>query len=380
MTFGWSIEAAARDSRTKRSRNAGPRPAAARSASARPVRSRSSCARAVDDAHAAAAGDGLDAVAGEDVAWSEVGHVEAVQARTARGRAVRRPDMVAAPACARPVAHLARPRGASSRPVSPRRSSRRRLRLPPPVVTAAAAAAPVALCVAVPRGRARATSPWSALQMWAYIADLRDAQRRPRGAARAGARRLPGRRSTGRSASGELPRLRLQRRWPRRGAIRPRDQVLVWCTGSGSRSRTGPSPTCSLRHRDRFPRARRWIYAVFDLGVIVYWALPTAPPWYAAEHGRAGAEHDAALRRMMVEHGEAFWKERWQPLYSFLGGNPLAAMPSLHFATSVMAAHLLADVGPGRRARSAGPTRYARVRARVPRRALRRRPARRRWR
>src|SRR5213078_1710950 len=54
----------------------------------------------------------------------------------------------------------------------------------------------------------------------------------------------------------------------------------------------------------------------------------------------------AALRRLMVEHGESFWQERWTPLYSFLGGNPLAAMPSLHFATSVMAALVLADTGP----------------------------------
>ena len=29
-----------------------------------------------------------------------------------------------------------------------------------------------------------------------------------------------------------------------------------------------------------------------------------------------------------------------------LGGNPLAAMPSLHFATSLMAAHLLSELGP----------------------------------
>ena len=48
----------------------------------------------------------------------------------------------------------------------------------------------------------------------------------------------------------------------------------------------------------------------------------------------------------MVEHGETFWRERWAPLYSFLGGNPLAAMPSLHFATSLMAALLLAETGP----------------------------------
>ena len=73
----------------------------------------------------------------------------------------------------------------------------------------------------------------------------------------------------------------------------------------------------------------------------------TAPPWYAAKEGRiGGAEGDAAMRRMMVEHGEAFWKERWEPLYSFLGGNPLAAMPSLHFATSLMAARVLTEAGP----------------------------------
>jgi membrane-associated phospholipid phosphatase len=49
---------------------------------------------------------------------------------------------------------------------------------------------------------------------------------------------------------------------------------------------------------------------------------------------------------MMVEYGEAFWGEKWGPLYSVLGGNPVAAMPSLHFATSVMAATLLAETGP----------------------------------
>ena len=47
------------------------------------------------------------------------------------------------------------------------------------------------------------------------------------------------------------------------------------------------------------------------------------------------------VRRIMVEVGEHFWGRFWRPLYDFLGGNPFAAMPSLHFATSLMAAHLL---------------------------------------
>jgi membrane-associated phospholipid phosphatase len=49
---------------------------------------------------------------------------------------------------------------------------------------------------------------------------------------------------------------------------------------------------------------------------------------------------------MMIEYGEQFWGDRWPALYDLLGGNPLAAMPSLHFATSLMAAHLLSEVGP----------------------------------
>jgi membrane-associated phospholipid phosphatase len=93
-----------------------------------------------------------------------------------------------------------------------------------------------------------------------------------------------------------------------------------------------------------FDRAACLTYAVFDLGAAVYWLVPTAPPWYAAREGRLGPI-EPPVRRMMVEHGEGFWRAGWQPLYSLLGGNPLAAMPSVHFATSVMAAHLLAEAG-----------------------------------
>jgi hypothetical protein len=49
----------------------------------------------------------------------------------------------------------------------------------------------------------------------------------------------------------------------------------------------------------------------------------------------------------MVEVGEEEWGRAWPALYDTLGGNPWAAMPSLHFATSLMAALLLAELGPG---------------------------------
>ena len=49
----------------------------------------------------------------------------------------------------------------------------------------------------------------------------------------------------------------------------------------------------------------------------------------------------------MVETGEHFWRRFWKPLYDSLEGNPFAAMPSLHFGISVVAARLLSDVGRG---------------------------------
>jgi membrane-associated phospholipid phosphatase len=96
----------------------------------------------------------------------------------------------------------------------------------------------------------------------------------------------------------------------------------------------------------RFPRAAAMTYSVFNLGAAVYWVLPTAPPWYAATAGLAADQQTLAVRRMMVEFGEDFWRDGWGSLYSVFGGNPLAAMPSLHFATSAMAALLLAESGP----------------------------------
>jgi len=96
-----------------------------------------------------------------------------------------------------------------------------------------------------------------------------------------------------------------------------------------------------VRHPRRFPRAARRLAAVFDLGSIVYFAAPTAPPWWASEQGLTGEQ----VRRIMVEVGEGTWRSAWPGMYRALGGNPWAAMPSLHFATALTAADSLAEAG-----------------------------------
>jgi membrane-associated phospholipid phosphatase len=220
--------------------------------------------------------------------------------------------------------------------------ARRRIRLRPPVVAGLAAAAPVAVCVVMPRSRRRDLAV-CVLQMWAYLS----AYEMPNDDPAALERRVHVRypvvidRALG---LGQLPGVRLQRALTRTGALRRLDAVLVWAHWVWFLVPHTTVAYMLVFRRARFERAAVLVYAVFDLGVLVYWALPTAPPWYAARQGVI--EADPGLRRLMVEQGEAFWRDRWERLYSSLAGNPLAAMPSLHFATSVMAAFVLSDAGP----------------------------------
>ncbi len=221
---------------------------------------------------------------------------------------------------------------------------RRRARIPPPVVSASAAAAPIALSIALPRSKKRDVA-LCALQMYAYTVTYQMPNDDPEALERKVHLDYPARidRILG---LGEMPNVRLQRWFSVPGKIRKRDQVLVWSHWLWFLFPHGTVAYILWRHPDRFPRTAALTYAVFDLGLIGYWAVPTAPPWYASLHGRLGEQGDVAIRRMMVEHGEAFWKDSWEPMYAVLGGNPLAAMPSLHFATSLQAAHLLSEAGP----------------------------------
>jgi hypothetical protein len=54
---------------------------------------------------------------------------------------------------------------------------------------------------------------------------------------------------------------------------------------------------------------------------------------------------DEQVRRIMVGIGEETWGSAWPVLYGTLGSNPWAAMPSLHFAASTMAAISLSETG-----------------------------------
>jgi membrane-associated phospholipid phosphatase len=155
---------------------------------------------------------------------------------------------------------------------------------------------------------------------------------------------------------GEIPNVRLQRAFSRPGKTTALDRFLAVVHWAWFGEPHLALVWILVRHNHRFARAARQMAAVFDLGCAVYYAVPTAPPWWAAAQGHlaeeAGGRADTIVdgapgfRRVMVEVGEGTWGRAWPALYESLGGNPWAAMPSLHFATSVLAAILLAETGP----------------------------------
>jgi membrane-associated phospholipid phosphatase len=200
-----------------------------------------------------------------------------------------------------------------------------------------------ALTVAAPRSRARDMA-LCGLNMWAYVAAYEMPHDDPeRLAARV---RIDYPLAVDRVLGlGVPPTVRLQA-LSNPGRINRFERLLVFCHWVWFAVPHGTVAYVMWRRPERFPAAAARMYAVFDLGAVFYWAIPTAPPWYAARQGRLQDGRTAAVRRMMIEYGEEFWGDRWPDLYDVLGGNPLAAMPSLHFATSLMAAHLLSEVGP----------------------------------
>ncbi|HET9197605.1 MAG TPA: phosphatase PAP2 family protein [Solirubrobacterales bacterium] len=216
---------------------------------------------------------------------------------------------------------------------------RRRLRAPTPVTVAAVAAGPLALAVLQPRSKRRDVALFAA-QMWAFTVAHElpfDNPERLRARLRT---RYPIR--TDRViGAGRLPNARLQRALAGRPGVGGVDKVLTWTHWLWFIEPYLSLALILVRHNERFPRSARQMAAVFDLGCVLYFAVPTAPPWWSSEQGLTGDE----VRRIMVEVGEPTWGRAWERMYDALGGNPWAAMPSLHFATSLQAALSLSEAG-----------------------------------
>ncbi|MCB0866227.1 MAG: inositol phosphorylceramide synthase [Solirubrobacterales bacterium] len=219
---------------------------------------------------------------------------------------------------------------------------RRRRHVPTSLTVACVAAGPVAVATLWPRTRTRDAFIFAS-QMWAFIMVHElpyDDPERLRERLRI---RYPIRIDR-RLGAGRLPNARLQDALMRRdGEVSKLDRVLTFGHWAWFMEPHLSLIFILVRDETRFVRAARQMAAAFDIGCAIYIALPTAPPWWAAENGYTG---DDRIDRRMVDVGERVWGPVWPALFNGVDGNPWAAMPSLHFGASVLAAMLLSEADP----------------------------------
>lgn len=215
-----------------------------------------------------------------------------------------------------------------------------RLRLPMTVTVASTVAAPAAIAVLWPRSRTRDLALFGS-QMWAFAVshelpydDPERLRERLKIEYPIKADRWIGR--------GQLPSASLQRALHDGPWGEPLTRFSAWAHWIWFIQPNSALLWILLRRQEAFPHSARQMAAVFDIGCAVYFLAPTAPPWWASENGHTG---DEQIKRVMVEFGERIWGPAWTRIFGTLGSNPWAAMPSLHFATALMAAILLSENG-----------------------------------
>ena len=155
---------------------------------------------------------------------------------------------------------------------------------------------------------------------------------------------------------GQLPNVRLQRAFSRPGEVTALDRLLSVVHWAWFMEPHLALLYVQARHPERFPRAARQLAATYDLGCA---RLLRRADGAAVVVGRAGLHRRADRararrgRRGRSPRCAGSWStpasssggEAWEPLYDSFNSNPWAAMPSLHFATSLMAAIHLAEAG-----------------------------------
>lgn len=213
---------------------------------------------------------------------------------------------------------------------------RRKAGVPRGASLAVATATPFMVARSVPAGRGRAVAVWLA-HMWAYKVCFEMPYDRPE-KLRSRLRIDPPIQADRVIGLGVPPGQRLQRRLRRPPILTALDKTitavyLVWEL----------EPHLALgwilwRHHRRFPAAALRLGATFDLTLVGYFLVPTAPPWWASEQeGRM----DGDIRRVAVEVMRSL-RGKSRPVRDHsTGANPWASMPSDHFATAVSTALLL---------------------------------------
>ena len=217
---------------------------------------------------------------------------------------------------------------------------RRGLGLPRALSNVLAASVPAATALAIPRSRPRNALLWAA-QMWAYKVAFEIPYDRP-AYLHARLRVDPPLEFDKAIAGGLPPTQRLQRALRQKGRVNGLDRALTALYATWEAEPHVALALVLVKRPERFAAAALRQAATFDLTLLGYWLVPTAPPWWASEkEGRMGGE----VQRVPTRVGRDLRGKRIEQ-DEVEGSNPWASMPSDHFASALAAALTLRELGP----------------------------------
>ncbi|HWC26657.1 MAG TPA: phosphatase PAP2 family protein [Solirubrobacteraceae bacterium] len=228
--------------------------------------------------------------------------------------------------------------------------ARRRLGLPRKPMVPVASTVPLAVALAVPRGRVQYAAMWVAY-VWLFKTAWEIPYDKPDKLRARLHVRYPIRADT-LLGGGVPPGVRLQRRLRDRSRANGLDIAL---TATAYVLWLVPHAVIAwmlLCDERRFPRAAGRLSAVYHVTTLGYWAVPTAPPWWASEQE---GELDGAIQHVtrdvaiavkhrLVGGPEPCVQERLRSDRE--GGNPWGTMPSDAFPAAVVTAKTLAEISP----------------------------------
>lgn len=220
---------------------------------------------------------------------------------------------------------------------------RRRLGVPPALTLAVASAVPIATAAVTPPSRWRYIATGSAY-MWVFkvtwelpFDDPEKLESRLRVSYPIRVDSLLG--------AGTPPGLRLQRalRVPGKVSVLDRAAAAAYASWLVPHLLMG---WVLLRHPRFVPRAAGRLAAAYHLTTPFYWAVPTAPPWWASEE--RGAMEGGVERVLRQVKDDLRQRTRGEPEREDEGaespGNPWGSMPSDHIASAAITAMALSEV------------------------------------
>lgn len=209
---------------------------------------------------------------------------------------------------------------------------------------------PLAVAAGLPPGRGRYAAVWASY-MWLFKAAWEIPYDHPDKLRKRLRVRYPIRFDSA-IGGGVPPTVRLQRALREPSRVNLLDKVL---TGAYYGLFLAPHVVLAwllLRHEEHFARAAGRLAAGYHLTTVVYWLVPTAPPWWASEREgemqgavthvtqRVGAAVRAKLGWREADQGDSV-EEEYPP-----AGNPWGSMPSDHFLAAALTARSMAAASP----------------------------------